>query len=64
MGRCGRGGLHFGLNGVGQGVHARRGPGSWAPTGSVNTSMRSYTHLVVAGHAPTTPAIRPRNAKR
>ena len=30
MGRCGRGGLHFGLNGVGQGVRARRGPGSWA----------------------------------
>ena len=31
MRRCGRGGLHFGLNGVGQGVRARRGPGSWAP---------------------------------
>ena len=31
MSRCGRGGLHFGLNGVGQGVRARRGPGSWAP---------------------------------
>ena len=35
MGRCGRGGVHFGLNGVGQGVRARRGPDSWAPLTAV-----------------------------
>ena len=59
MGRCGRGGLHFGLNGGGQGVRARRGQGQSGPsTGGVDPSIRSYTHLVVAGHAPTTPATR------
>ena len=35
------------------------------PTGSVNPSMRSYTHRVEAGRGrPTTPASHPRNAKR
>ena len=34
-------------------------------TGSVNPSMRSYTHLVQAGSGrPTRPSNRPRNAKR
>ena len=44
MGRCGRGGLHFGLNGVGQDVRARRGPGSWAPLAVLTLRCAATPH--------------------
>ena len=63
MGRCGRGGLHFGLNGVGQGVRARRGPGSWAPLAVLTLRCAATPHSSSWTRPPHWPRNPPRNAK-
>ena len=66
-GRAGRVFSRTGSRGIPPGEHCRAAALAVGPsTGSVNPSMRSYTHLAEAGHVrPSDPAGNPpRNAKR
>ena len=65
-GRAGRVFSRTGSRGIPPGEHCRAAAlAAGHSTGSVNPSMRSYTHLAEAGRGrPTDPSNPPRNAKR